>query len=94
MTSQGGHLAHRLDGLFGHELFVTVIDQRETSVPPGKLIEVGADYIMLQSEPVEGGPTEGADWLVPKAQISIVMHAHDCPVCLTAAANSSAKKPK
>ncbi|PZC45888.1 MAG: hypothetical protein C1O27_002263 [Chloroflexi bacterium] len=89
----------RLEALMGHEVRVMpggVIDVNgEVPGMWGTLTEVGADYVCLFREQVAGGGNDDVDENTPliSAQelvalpVAGILHAEDCPLCVTEAAN-------
>jgi hypothetical protein len=79
-------LSRRLSRLVGHEIIAfTTLDTTEEGrdVPPGRLEEVGEDYIVIRTESVEEGgyAGEGAQWFVSLSRVINVIHQSDCKLC-------------
>ena len=85
-------LAARLQQLVGHDVLLTlVLDQRDADgdmsndIPPGRIAEVGEDYVVLRSIAKEdGGAWEmPGEWVMPIRHLYYVLHTvRECAGCL------------
>jgi len=79
-------LHERLMDLLGHEVSVTArADDAVKEMAAGSLKEVGPDYLIV-------GTTRGSkvgqgqstvDWWIRSAKVVAIVHATDCPKCMS-----------
>jgi len=77
----------KLQALIGHEVIITTFlkdDERE--IPPGDIIEVGEDYLVLKTKAEEEGgfALEGAEWFLGLDKVIHIIHQSDCKKCAIA----------
>ena len=91
-------LQERLQALVGHDFLVNLQHDNEHSndeysnvVPPGRLQEIGADYIIISTKAEEeGGFVErGGEWFVLTRDLTTLVHTvTDCAGCAIDAAGA------
>lgn len=92
-------LSEYLQQLIGHELFVNqALEDEQETLPGGKLMEVGDDFVTLKVEPeAKGGfGMEDAMWIVPMTSVMSIIHISDCKKCAIEASvkvNSRGREP-
>lgn len=94
------NLQDRLQKLIGHDVMMNMLhdpDDEEDGpnvVPPGRLREVGDDYVIIQTIREEDGgfDIEGAEWIVStKHVVSIIHMVPECAGCAVDATNVKLK---
>lgn len=83
-------LFERLAQMIGHDIVINYFDEDDSDVPPGSLIEVGEDFLAIQTKSDEEGgfAEQGAHWFVVLEDIKSIIHMDDCTACAIAAASA------
>jgi hypothetical protein len=79
-------LHERLMDLLGHEVSVTArADGVVNDIAAGSLKEVGPDYLIVGTthRDREGEGQSSVDWWIRSAKVVAIVHATDCPKCLS-----------
>ena len=80
----------RLKAIIDHDIIVNVLhdahdEEGAPGVPPGRLREIGDDYLVIETKAeAEGGfANEGGEWFVSIQYVTTIIHmASECTGCL------------
>ncbi len=81
----------RLKALVGHDMIVNVLHDAHdeegipSGIPPGRLREIGDDYLLLETRAESDGgfAGEGAEWFVSLQYVTSIIHmVPECTGCL------------
>jgi hypothetical protein len=79
------NLQERLKQLIRHDFIISMPDDSdEKGVPPGRLQDVGDNYVLIRTKSDEEGgfANEGAEWFVCLPHVSSLIHTiPDCAGC-------------
>ena len=79
-------LHERLMDLLGHEVSVTArAENAVKEIASGSLKEVGPDYLIVGTTrgDKEGQAENTVDWWIRLAKVVAIVHATDCPKCMS-----------
>jgi ferredoxin-fold anticodon binding domain-containing protein len=68
-------LHERLIDLIGHEVSVTLLEDKAAGIYSGVVKEVGPDFLIL------GAKNARSDWWVRMAAVATIVHESSCPRC-------------
>jgi ferredoxin-fold anticodon binding domain-containing protein len=68
-------LHERLIDLIGHEVSVTLLEDKAAGIYSGVVKEVGPDFLIL------GAKDARSDWWVRMAAVATIVHESSCPRC-------------
>jgi ferredoxin-fold anticodon binding domain-containing protein len=68
-------LHERLIDLIGHEVSVTLLEDKAAGIYSGVVKEVGPDFLIL------GAKDARSDWWVRMAAVATIVHESGCPRC-------------
>ncbi|MBI4197854.1 MAG: hypothetical protein HY533_01930 [Chloroflexi bacterium] len=79
------NLQEHLKQLIGHDFIINMSDDSdEQGVPPGRLQEVGDNYVLIRTKSEEQGgfANEGAEWFVCLPHLTSLIHMiPECAGC-------------